>query len=104
MKQQKILKVNVTPKYMKKLMRVFTVGNVLIASRRKIMTITVDPDNNEVLVVETVSDLLELLSRQGVWVRVKEDTSLCEFLKTDEAEIEAFNLKYSSEIYAKEKE
>jgi flagellar biogenesis protein FliO len=101
MKQQKILKVNVTPKYMKKLMRVFTVGNVLIASRRKIMTISVE---GEVLVVETVSDLLELLSRQGVWVRVKEDTSLCEFLKTDEAEIEAFNLKYSSDIYAKEKE
>ena len=35
MKQQKILKVNVTPKYMKKLMRVFTVGNVLIVSRKK---------------------------------------------------------------------
>ena len=57
------------------------------------MTISVDPDNNEVLVVETVSDLLELLSRQEVWVRVKEDTSLDEFIKTDEAEIEAFNLK-----------
>ena len=73
------------------------------------MTITVDPDNNEVLVVETVSDLLELLSRQGVWVRVKEDTSLDKFIDTDEAEIEALNLlkksgKYSSDIYAKEKE
>jgi hypothetical protein len=52
------------------------------------MTISVDPNNDKGLVVETVSDLLELLFRNEIWVRVKEDTSLDEFLKTDEAEIE----------------
>jgi len=52
------------------------------------MSITVDKDNGDVLVVETVCDLLELLSRYEIWVRVAEDTSLFKFIDTDKAETE----------------
>ena len=54
------------------------------------MTITVDKDNDEVLVVETVCDLFELLSQNKIWVRLDEDTSLCKFINTDKAEKDAF--------------
>jgi len=54
------------------------------------MTIRVDEDNGDALVVETVCDLLKLLSQQGVWVRVDEDTSLSKFIDTDKAEKDAF--------------
>ena len=55
------------------------------------MSITVDKDNGDVLVVETVCDLLELLSRYEIWVRVAQDTSLSKFINTDKAETSAFN-------------
>ena len=47
------------------------------------MSITVDKQNSDVLVVETVCDLLELLSRREIWVRVAGDTSLSKFINTD---------------------
>jgi propanediol utilization protein len=52
--------------------------------------ITVDKDNSDALVVETVCDLLELLARNKIWVRVDEDTSLSKFIDTDKAEKDAF--------------
>jgi len=57
------------------------------------MSITVDKDNGDVLVVETVCDLLELLSRYEIWVRVAGDTSLSKFINTDKAETDAFKLR-----------
>ena len=58
------------------------------------MTIREDKDNSDVLVVETVCDLLELLSQYEIWVRVEENTSLDKFLDTDKAEINAFKKRY----------
>tara|TARA_R100001082_G_scaffold86646_1_gene53214 strand:+ start:449 stop:634 length:186 start_codon:yes stop_codon:yes gene_type:complete len=52
--------------------------------------ITVDKDNSDVLVVETVCDLFELLSRNKIWIRLDEDTSLSKFINTDKAEKNAF--------------
>tara|TARA_R100001086_G_scaffold239329_1_gene164653 strand:- start:812 stop:1006 length:195 start_codon:yes stop_codon:yes gene_type:complete len=61
------------------------------------MSITVDKQNSDVLVVETVCDLLELLTRHEIWVRVAGDTSLSKFINTDKAETVAFKLRQEGE-------
>ena len=54
---------------------------------------TMEALESDVLVVETVCDLLELLSRHEIWVRVAGDTSLSKFINTDKAETDAFKLR-----------
>ena len=40
------------------------------------MSIKTDKDNNNVLVVDTLSDLLELLSQQGIQVKISDTSEL----------------------------
>ena len=41
--------------------------------------ITVDKDNNEVLVVDSLEDLIKLLADQGINVRISDNCSLRDF-------------------------
>ena len=43
------------------------------------MTIRKDKDNDEILVVDTLSDLFELLTDQGIHVRISDNCRLREF-------------------------
>ena len=49
------------------------------------MTIRKDKDNEEILVVDTLSDLFELLADQGIYVRISDNCRLREF-ELDELE------------------
>ena len=42
------------------------------------MTIRKDKENSEVLVVDTLSDLLELLAKHEIWVRISDNCKLRE--------------------------
>tara|TARA_R100001086_G_scaffold34625_1_gene15640 strand:- start:164 stop:325 length:162 start_codon:yes stop_codon:yes gene_type:complete len=43
------------------------------------MTIRVDKDNNEVLVVDSLADLFKLLAKQNIFVRISDNCRLREF-------------------------
>tara|TARA_R100001443_G_scaffold40899_2_gene54345 strand:+ start:1159 stop:1314 length:156 start_codon:yes stop_codon:yes gene_type:complete len=43
------------------------------------MTITVDKDNDEVLIVDSLADLFKLLADQGIYVRISDNCSLRDF-------------------------
>ena len=43
------------------------------------MMITVDKDNNEVLVVDTLADIFKLLADQGIYVRISDNCKLRDF-------------------------
>lgn len=49
------------------------------------MTIRVDEDNSDVLVVDTLADIFELLKRNKIWVRISDNSKLREF-ELDELE------------------
>jgi len=51
------------------------------------MTITVDKDNNEILVVDSLADIFILLADQGINVRISDNCSLRDF-ELDEYESE----------------
>lgn len=41
--------------------------------------ITVDKDNNEVLVVDSLADIFKLLADQGIYVRISDNCPLRDF-------------------------
>ena len=41
--------------------------------------ITVDKDNNEVLVVDSLKDIFKLLADQGIYVRISDNCKLRDF-------------------------
>jgi hypothetical protein len=41
--------------------------------------ITVDKDNDEVLVVDTLADIFKLLADQGIYVRISDNCKLRDF-------------------------
>tara|TARA_R100000781_G_C4073084_1_gene125152 strand:+ start:436 stop:591 length:156 start_codon:yes stop_codon:yes gene_type:complete len=43
------------------------------------MTIRVDKNNSDVLVVDTLADIFELLKRNEIWVRISDNSKLREF-------------------------
>ena len=43
------------------------------------MTIRVDKNNSDVLLVDTLADIFELLKRNKIWVRISDNSKLREF-------------------------
>jgi hypothetical protein len=54
------------------------------------MTIRVDKDNDEVLVVDSLADIFKLLADQGINVRISDNCSLREF-ELEEYESEEYD-------------
>lgn len=48
------------------------------------MTIRTDENNSEILVVDTLTDLLQLLANHEIWVRISDNSSLLRELDIEE--------------------
>ena len=48
------------------------------------MTIRTDKNNSEILVVDTLGDLMQLLANHEIWVRISDNSSLLRELDIEE--------------------